>query len=158
AQLAAKSSPNAGTQAPQAAPTPAPTAAPPVAATPAPVPAEQPPAKAEAAPPAPVAQEPPPAAEPASAPPVTAKLPAPKPQPAATTESGGGSILDTLKDFWWAIALVLVALAGLIGLRAWRSRRQSEFDDSLGRLAVAGANSMDDGFGTGDTAPVRPLS
>ncbi|HET9389680.1 MAG TPA: FimV/HubP family polar landmark protein, partial [Steroidobacteraceae bacterium] len=156
AQLAAKSSPPAAAPAPEAAPAPAPAATPPVAATPTPAPTEEPPAKTEAAPAPPVAQEPAPAAEPAAAPPVTAKPPVPKPQPAAA-ESGGGSILDTLKEFWWAIALLLVALAGLIGLRAWRSRRQSEFDDSLGRLAVAGAGSLDEGFASGDTAPIRPL-
>jgi pilus assembly protein FimV len=64
-----------------------------------------------------------------------------------------------LKDFWWVLALLAVAIAGYFGLKAWRSRRQSEFDDSLGRLAVAGANSMDHGgFAAGDTAPSRPLS
>jgi pilus assembly protein FimV len=81
----------------------------------------------------------------------------PRPTPAASVESGG--IFDTIKDYWWAIGLLVVALAGLFGMRAWRSRRQSEFDDSLGRLAVAGAASMDRGFGAGgDTSPVRPLT
>jgi pilus assembly protein FimV len=143
------------------APTPAPT--PPVAAAPTPAPAEQqPPAQAEA----PTAAAPPPAEEPApSAEPTPAPTPAaedttrthrPRPTP-VPAESGG--IFDTLKDYWWAIALLVVALAGFLGMRAWRSRRQSEFDDSLGRLAVAGAASMDRGFAAGgDTSPVRPLT
>jgi pilus assembly protein FimV len=146
-----------------AAPLPPVAAAPPVApaATPSAPPAtiEQPPATAQnetATPPA--AEAPPPAAEPTPAPAVADK-PVRRPHPtttAASSESGG--IFDTLKDYWWAIALLLVAVAGFFGLRTWRSRRQSEFDDSLGRLAVAGANSMDRGFAAGDTAPVRPLS
>jgi pilus assembly protein FimV len=143
------------------APTPAPT--PPVAA-PTPPPAEQQPAaQAEA----PTAAAPPPAEEPApSAEPTPTPTPAaaedatrakrPHPTPVAGAESGG--IFDTLKDYWWAIALLVVALAGFFGMRAWRSRRQSEFDDSLGRLAVAGAASMDRGFAAGDTSPVRPLT
>ena len=74
-------------------------------------------------------------------------------------QAEGGGILDTLKDYWWAVALLVVAAVGFFGMRAWRSRRQSEFDDSLGRLAVAGAASMDRGFAAGgDTSPVRPLT
>src|SRR5262249_38024374 len=57
------------------------------------------------------------------------------------------------------VALLGVALLAFVGMRSWRSRRQSEFDDSLGRLAVAGANAMDRGFAAGgDTSPVRPLT
>lgn len=139
-----------------AAPAPAPTPAP----APAPAPAAQPPAAQAEAPAAapPAAQEPTPAAEPTSAPAAEQthrRRPAPAP---AQAESGGG-IFDLLKDYWWAIALLAVAVAGLFGLKAWRSRRQSEFDDSLGRLAVAGAASMDHGFAAGgDTSPVRPLT
>jgi pilus assembly protein FimV len=143
---------------------PAPSPTPPVAAMPPPAPVEQqPPAQAEA----PTAATPPPAEEPApSAEPTPTPTPVaaddttrtrrarPTPVPA---ESGG--IFDTLKDYWWAVALLVVALAGFLGMRAWRSRRQSEFDDSLGRLAVAGAASMDRGFAAGgDTSPVRPLT
>jgi len=149
------------TKAPPAAPSPAPT--PPAAAAPpapAPAPAEQPPAAQAEAPAAapPPAEEPAPSAEPTPTPPAADTTRAHRPPPTPVQAEGGG-IFDTLKDYWWAIALLAVALAGYFGLRAWRSRRQSEFDDSLGRLAVAGANSMDRGFAAGgDTSPVRPLT
>lgn len=144
-------------QTPPAAPPVA--ATPPAAAAPAPTPTEQPPA-AQAEPPAaatpPVAEEPAPSAEvtPPPAEPTRAHRPTPTP-----VQAEGGGILDTLKDYWWAVALLVVAAVGYFGMRAWRSRRQSEFDDSLGRLAVAGAASMDRGFAAGgDTSPVRPLT
>jgi pilus assembly protein FimV len=142
------------------APTPPVAAMPPPAEAPTPAPAEQqPPAQAEAptaAAPAP-AEEPAPSAEPTpAAAEDTTRTHRPRPTP-VPAESGG--IFDTLKDYWWAVALLAVALAGFLGMRAWRSRRQSEFDDSLGRLAVAGAASMDRGFAAGgDTSPVRPLT
>ncbi len=144
--------------APAAQSTPAPT--PPAAAAPPapPTPEQQAPvaqAEAPAAAPPP-AQEPPPVAEPT--PPAAERAHKP-PTPAAQVQTEGGGLFDTLKDYWWAIALLAAAVAGLFGLRAWRSRRQSEFDDSLGRLAVAGANAMDHGFAAGgDTSPVRPLT
>jgi len=143
---------------PASAPTPAPT--PPAAAAPAPAEQQPPVAQAEA----PTAAAPPPAEEPAPS-----AEPTPTPSAAADTtrthrpptpvQAEGGGIFDTLKEYWWAIGLLVVALIGFFGMRAWRSRRQSEFDDSLGRLAVAGANSMDRGFAAGgDTSPVRPLT
>jgi pilus assembly protein FimV len=136
----------------------APPPPPPVAQAPAP--AEQPPATAQTETPAatpPPAEEPAPSAEATPAPAADAAR-THKPKPVAVQGEGGG-IFDTLKDYWWAVALLAVALAGYFGLKAWRSRRQSEFDDSLGRLAVAGANSMDRGFAAGgDTSPVRPLT
>jgi pilus assembly protein FimV len=152
----------------KAPPTTVPTPAPAVAAappTPAPVeqraPAAQAPTSAATTPPP--AAEPTPSAEPTPTPPPVAAEDTARvrrPHPTSTpTSTESSSIVDTLKEYWWAIALLVVALAGLFGLRAWRSRRQSEFDDSLGRLAVAGAASMDRGFaGGGDTAPVRPLT
>jgi pilus assembly protein FimV len=120
-----------------AAPAPAPTPTPPppeVVAPPAPTPppaaqappAEPPPA-AEQKPPEPAAEAPPPAAT--------------KPAPAPTARTGGGAMLDTLKAYWWIVALVLLALVAAIVSRAMRSRRAAQFDDSLGRLAVAGASS-----------------
>jgi len=146
--------PVAATPPPSAAPTPAPST------EPQPAPSQAPTASAT---PPPAEEQAAPAAEPAPAPtPVEADAAArarrPHPTPATPTDTGGG-IVDTLKDYWWALALIAVAIAGFLGMRAWRSRRQSEFDDSLGRLAVAGAASMDRGFAAGgDTSPVRPLT
>ena len=149
----------------KAAPTPAPT--PPEAATPPaapPAPAEQQPPVAQAeAPtataPAPAAEEPAATAEPTPAAPPADATRTHRPRSTPVPVESGGGFFDTLKDYWWAIALLAVAAAGFFGLRAWRSRRQSEFDDSLGRLAVAGAASMDRGFAAGgDTSPVRPLT
>jgi len=161
AQIESQGKGSAAAPAPAAAPPVA--AAPPPAAAPAPAPAEQqPPAQAEAptASAPPPAEEPAPSAEPAPTPAEAARAHRPHPMPGAPapTDNGGG-IMDTLKDYWWALALVAVAIAGFLGLRAWRSRRQSEFDDSLGRLAVAGAASMDRGFAAGgEASPVRPLT
>jgi pilus assembly protein FimV len=152
------------TRAPSAsAPTPAPT--PPAAAAPpapTPAPAEQQPPVAQAEAPTatpPPAEEPAPSAEPTPTPSAAADTTRTHRPPPTPVQAEGGGIFDTLKEYWWAIGLLVVALGGFFGMRAWRSRRQSEFDDSLGRLAVAGANSMDRGFAAGgDTSPVRPLT
>ncbi len=149
--------PPAAAAPPAAAPTPPPAAAAPPAPTEqAPVAQAEPPAAAAAPPPA---EEPAPSAEATPAPPAMAEATrAHRPTPPPATTEGGG-IFDTLKDYWWAIAVLAVAVLGFFGLKTWRSRRQSEFDDSLGRLAVAGAASMDRGFASaGDTSPVRPLT
>jgi len=56
------------------------------------------------------------------------------------------------------VALLLVALVAVAVSRIVRSRRATQFDDSLGRLAVAGAASesayADRGFGSSDTQPL----
>ena len=143
-QLAAKQ----GTQ-PAAPAARAPETAPPVAAQ---APAEQAPA-AQAAPPPPAAEERPPQPAPEAPPPVTAE---PAPTPAAP--AAGGSLFDTLRGYWWVVALLLVALVAVAVSRIVRSRRATQFDDSLGRLAVAGAASesayADRGFGSSDTQPL----
>jgi pilus assembly protein FimV len=164
AELADLQSRLAGQKAPAATPQPsAPavqTAAPaPQTAAPTP-PAEQPPAaQAEPPPatPAPAHEPPAQAAEPAPPPVAATKAPAPVTKPAPQAEGEGGGFLDTLKDLWWVVALLIVALLGFAGFRFWRSRRQSEFDDSLGRLAVAGAHSAERGFAAGEM-PLRPTS
>jgi pilus assembly protein FimV len=147
--------------APASATTPAPTPPAATAPVPTPSPAEQQPpaAQAEASTTTPPpAEAPAPSAEPTPTPPAADTTRTHRPQPTPVQAEGGG-VFDTIKDYWWAIALLGVALAGFLGMRAWRSRRQSEFDDSLGRLAVAGANSMDRGFAAGgDSSPVRPLT
>jgi len=144
-QLAAKQ----GTQ-PAAPAARAPETAPPAAAQ---APAEQAPA-AQAAPPPPAAEErPPPQPAPEAPPPVTAE---PAPTPAAP--AAGGSLFDTLRGYWWVVALLLLALVAVAVARIVRSRRATQFDDSLGRLAVAGAASesayADRGFGSSDTQPL----
>jgi pilus assembly protein FimV len=128
---------------PQAAEPPAQAAEPPVGAAPPPVAPEPTQAAAETPPPPPAAEAPKPAE------------PVQKPKPVVQTQQGGG-ILDTLSDYWWALALLVVAAAGYFGFKFYRSRKQSEFDDSLSRLAVAGASSVERGFASGDTAPMRP--
>ena len=121
-------------------------------AAPAPAPAPRPrPHLPAAAPPAPATQPPPATSEaPAPAPPIEAapapppaKAPAPSVKPAAAPS--GRSFLDTLMSLWWVLALVALGLIAFFGMRQLKSRRSSEFDDSLGRLAAAGAETADFG-------------
>jgi pilus assembly protein FimV len=135
--------------------------------TPAPVttaPAAPPPSEQNAPPAAPAQEQPPPAAQPPAAAPPAALKPAPvrKPTP-APPPAESGSILDTLMGYWWVLALIVLALIAVAVLRFVRSRRASEFDDSLGRLAVAGGGAASGGgvlgggpggrgFGSSDTA------
>src|SRR5262249_2122547 len=120
---------------PAAEPTPPPAAAttqpaettPPPAAEATPAPAEQPPATAQ--------ETPPPAQE--AQPPKTVKRPA---TPAPEAESSG-SILDMLAEYWWALAGLVVIILALFGIKAMRSRKQNDFDDSLSRLASASAGA-----------------
>jgi pilus assembly protein FimV len=149
----------------QGVPVAPPAPPPPVAQTqPTPPPVEQPPV-AQAEPPAatpapaeqPAAQQ---AAEPTPPPPpveATPKPTEPTHKPKAAEANNGGSFVDSLMEYWWALALLIVAIGGYLGFKTWRSRRQSEFDDSLSRLAVAGASSAERGFAAGDTAPMRPI-
>ena len=150
------------------APPPAPEPAPPVAKTqPTPPPVEEsPPQKAEApeaTPPAQETEQPPAqAASEAQAPPPAAEPPKPtepvhKPKPAPVAQDQGGGLVDTLMGYWWVLAALVAAGVGYFGFKTWRARRQSEFDDSLSRLAVAGASSAERGFASGDTAPMRPV-
>src|SRR5581483_11582494 len=84
------------------------------------------------------------------APPVVASAPAPAPKAVSkplhhapvTPVASGGGLLDTLKGLWWLLALAAVAALGFFSFKAWRSRRQTGFDDSLGRLAAAGAEAL----------------
>ncbi|HEX5458723.1 MAG TPA: FimV/HubP family polar landmark protein [Steroidobacteraceae bacterium] len=129
------SPPPSATPTPAEAPPPTPAAAPPVAATP------------------PVQQH---APTPASH---VAQHPVSKPTPFKATS--GPSLLDTLASYWWAIAIVVLALIGYVASRVLRSRRQSDLDDSLGRLAAAGSTPSPYTRlepSTGDTASMRPVS
>ena len=128
AQLAAKAS-----QPPPRAPTPE-AVRPPPAPPPAPAPAPTPPATAA---PPPVATAPPPV----NVPPPTAEVEKAQPAPASKPTpppAAGGSLFDTLMDYWWAGAVVVLALVVFAVVRVVRARRGPQFDDSLGRLAVAG--------------------
>jgi pilus assembly protein FimV len=146
AQLQAKLK-TAGTQQAPAATQAAP---PPVAQTSPPASPVQPPA-AKVAEPAPSVQPPPPA-ETAAAPPVETATAPPPPKPAvqhkplkpaaAPQPAPSGSWLDPVRDYGWVLGLLVIAGLALYGLRAWRSRRATGFDDSLGRLAAAGAASL----------------
>jgi pilus assembly protein FimV len=159
AQLAAKQAAQATPAAPAAPAAPAPPATPPVAATPAP--AEQPAAaQATPPPPAPAAEAAPPPPE--QAPPLAAKPPATPParKPAPPPASGG--LFDTLASFWWVLLLALLGVGGFFAVRFLRTRRASQFDDSLGRLAVAGADmaemgSIDASIGRGFASADAPM-
>jgi pilus assembly protein FimV len=132
---------------PEASAQPTPPAETPPAETP---PAETPPVQAAAEPPAQAAAEPAPEAQPTP--------PARKPVAAAPAAEKSGSIVDTLIEYWWVGAALLVAALAFFGLRAFRSRQRNEFDDSLSRLAAssAGAAALDRGdFGSSDTQPLR---
>jgi pilus assembly protein FimV len=112
-------------------------------------PAETPPAQASAEEPAAAAAEPTPETQPEA-------KPARKPV-AAASEEKGGSIVDTLLEYWWVGAALVVAALAFFGLRAFRSRQRNEFDDSLSRLAAssAGAAALDRGDFGSDTQPLR---
>jgi pilus assembly protein FimV len=149
-QLAAKSAAPAPTPPPQQIAPPAPTP-PPVAQS---QPAAQP-AAAQATPPAPPPVEEKPPEQTAAAPPPQPAPTAAKPAPTPTASTGGSSLLDTLKAFWWVAIVVLIALIAMVASRVVRSRRAAQFDDSLGRLAVAGASS-DSAFTRGFTNDTPP--
>jgi pilus assembly protein FimV len=126
---------------------------PPAAEPPPPVEAASPPVEEPAA--TPPAEQPPVAAAETPSPAQEAP-PAPPPSETAAPAEEGGSILDTVKEYWWAIAGLLVILLALFGIKTMRSRRQNEFDDSLSRLAASGADSLGrDRDSSGDTMPLR---
>jgi pilus assembly protein FimV len=131
--------------------TPAPTAAAPTAPPTAPAPAATPPA---ATAPAPAVTETPPAAAEAPPPPVAHVATPPVAEPAPAPATSGQSLTSTLLRYWWVLALIVAAVLARIGLSAWRSRQDTNFDDSLGRLATAGADTLNRDA-LGDTANMR---
>jgi pilus assembly protein FimV len=129
------------------------------AATPA-APSPQAPPSAAApvtTPPPPVSEAAPPAEQPAP-PPAAESKPKPVVRPAHVaappSESTEPSFFARLLHFWWIAALVVVLLLGRAALTAWRARQEVKFDDSLGRLATAGADTMTR-ESLGDTASMR---
>jgi len=159
AQLQARLS-NQPAASPPASAAPPPVAEPPPASQPA---QATPPPAAEATPPA--ADATPPAAEPPAAestPPAAQEAqPAPpvKRPEAPAAESSGGGIVGLLKDYWGALAGLIVIILALFGIKAMRARKQNDFDDSLSRLqgAAAGADALERDS-TGDTQPLRTQS
>ena len=122
-------------------PAPSATAPPPLAqAAPPPPPSVAPPEE-KPAPPAPEEKAAPP-------PPVVASAPPPVRTPkAAPPPDSGGSLLGTVLGYWWVLLIAALAAGAVAAVRILRSRRASQFDDSLGRLAVAGAGAdIDLGF------------
>src|SRR5438094_405409 len=164
AELARLQSELAAKRAAAAAPPPPP----PVAQVPPPAaqrPVEQAPVTQAAPPPAPITEEKlPEAAPPEAAAPPPAPTPAPqsaKPAPVPPESAAGESLLDTLEGYWWALALVMRAVVGVIAARFVRAQRAAQFDDSLGRLAVAGAEAVEAsppsrGCASGGFAPGEP--
>jgi len=156
AQLAAAQAARAGVP-PSAAPTPAPNATPtpaaPAAATPAPAAAPE-----SAATPPPAEQ----ASAPAEAPPAAAAASAPviKHRPHIITppaEPAGNPILQLLGQYWLALVGLVVVILAFFGLRAWRERRQSSFDDSLGTLNAHSDTLTGEREAHFDTQPLVPL-
>jgi len=130
----------ASQQAPAAQPaSPAPVETP--AATPEPEAAATPePATPEAAAPEAVEPTPEPAATEAETPPAK---PARKPTRAADeTASEGPSILDTILEYWWALAAIVVLLLVMVFAKSRGKRKSAEFDDRIGRLAEQGGDRL----------------
>jgi pilus assembly protein FimV len=166
AQLASMQAQLAGKGTAQSAPTESPPATAPAATAQANPPAAnavpsaatsptQTPPQAAVPPPAPVPA--PSIAAPAThAPPIAHHAPV----PVKAAPKPSGSIIATLARYWWAIALLLVALLGYLAAKTLRSRRQSDLDESLGRLAAAGGPSPYTRVEptTHDTVPMRGLA
>jgi pilus assembly protein FimV len=122
----------------QQAPTPAPAETP--AATPEPAPAATPEAAApEATAPEAVEPAPEPAETPAQTP---TEEPANKPQGATGEAAGEPSILDSILEYWWALAGLVVLLLAMVFMKSRGKRRNSDFDDRLGRLAEQGGDRL----------------
>lgn len=89
-------------------------------------------------------------------------VPKPVRHPAASpSRAPESSFFDSLGSFLWVGVLAIAALVGFFLFRSWTSRRKAGFDDSLGRLAEAGATSLERGGSLGghdtsfsDTAPL----
>ncbi len=124
----------------QQAPTPAPVETP--AATPEPAPAATPePATPEAAAPQAVEPTPEPAATPAETAPAK---PAKKPKRTTdeTASEGGPSIIDSILEYWWALAGIVVLLLAMLVMKSRGKRKHADFDDRLGRLAEQGGDRL----------------
>ena len=129
-------------------------------------PAEQAQASAPASQPSASAPPPPPAS--ASAAPPAAALAAPAAHKPLLTahpvrhhppSAPKSSWLDSIMRLWWIAALALAGALGYLSFRAWSARRRTGFDDSLGRLAEAGAAALSagrDGHTQPSSAQIAP--
>jgi pilus assembly protein FimV len=124
-------------QAPAAQPTPAPVEAP--ATTPEPEAAAPEAAPEAVTPEAAVEPTPEPAATPAETP---AEEPATPRQAASTEAAEEPSLLDTILEYWWAVAALALLLVGLLFAKSRGKRKSAEFDDRLGRLAEQGEDRL----------------
>jgi pilus assembly protein FimV len=106
----------------------------PAAQPPVETPAAQPTPEPEAAPATPevTPEAAAPAEEPVATPPAEETRPAPAD---AETPVDGPSLLDTVMEYWWAIAAAVLALLLLVVMKSRGKRKTAEFDDNLGRLA-----------------------
>jgi pilus assembly protein FimV len=80
-----------------------------------------------------------PATEPAARPEPT---PAASPGETASETTAEPSLVDTLMQYWWAIAGGLVLILALLFVRSRGKRKSAEFDDNLGRLAEQGEDRL----------------
>jgi pilus assembly protein FimV len=129
------------------------------AAAPAAAPAPATPAPAET-PPAPAAT-----AEQNATPPATAENAAPaasepvrhKAHVTTLPVEPSPSILDQVLKYWWVLVALVIAAAAFFGLRTWRERRQSSFDDSLDHLRSGGGSASGEHDTAYDTQPLVQL-
>ncbi len=143
AKLAASQQQAASAQKPAAKPAPEPVPEP--VQTPAPTPEAAAPVTPEAAKPeaeAPKAVEPTP--EPAATPEQAKPTATPtKPKHVAQEEpTESPSLLDTVLQYWWALAILVVLLIAMLFMKSRGKRKHAEFDDRLGHLAEQGGDRL----------------
>jgi pilus assembly protein FimV len=97
-----------------------------------------------------------PEATPAPAAPPASSAPKHRPHVMLVPAEQSPSILDTVLKYWWLLAALVIAIAAFLGVRSWRERRQSSFDDSLSRLNSHG-DTITGQDSTFDTQPLVPL-
>ena len=83
-----------------------------------------------------------PTPEPAAAP---AETPTAEAEPAPSADETAAeepSLLDSILEYWWALAGVVVLLIALLFVKSRGKRKVAEFDDRLGRLAEQGGDRL----------------
>ncbi len=79
----------------------------------------------------------------------------PAQRPSASQPSLLGSLLGTLKTYWWALAGLAALLLGLLGARFLRSRKERQADEGFLGGAAAAAPTDHEYAVTGASAPAR---